>query len=1077
MASNPAQLENCKRMKISGLMLALLMVLTPVLTLGTASADAGGGSTVADVCDNDDLWLSEVHPEGGPNDWIEIQHDSNLTCSMEGWKLYDQDIVDANGADDAMILTFGYLEIDHIGSGGSFLLGVKDDVSFPYTFEFDISSNGDAVYLESPDGYTVLVATLPSWTSVDKSWQNCRDSAGIDSWEWTGANRAETPSSINDCSPINGTLPDMIVSDIYLSGSSNVLTIEVSNIGNGDVPAAEAAGGTVYIWIDQFSQPDWTYSWTTLTDTSFIVAGGMANIQPQALSGTHFVKACVDVLEAITESNENNNCHIMNLTSDEDLDDNSTGDDNNTDGDNTGDDGSGDDNNTDPGTGDNETGNLSCQLTLYVNPAALYAGDTLSITWAMTGTVSSQVWITVTSGWVTPTYYHSSIEPNTGSFSVVLPSNLDASASYQVYIESAENGQRTMMCWKYQAFDVLEEEPEACNLTLTVTPVALFAGDTLTLSWTMTGSVSSQVYISVFSGWGTQYYHSSIEPNTGSFSLVLPSNLDPSESYYAYIESAENGQRTTVCWKYAAFDVLEVTGPVIPDIDFTLVEIIDDEVEGSGPCNYSMLIVSDSNTQLMDDTGGFGLSTEYTAHPAWVNVVGAEWIWTTPKTATGAFTFVRPIMIPMDAYNIEMDLQLSADNGYAVSIVNSNGVSTLLDSDWSEFNYQSITTLTSTDLTPGLNHLVFVVNNSFSGPGGLTYRADIDMCLGMCNYSTTIVSDSLTLADGIASQATWQNSAWVNPPAGSTWIWDGTYGYSLVQFTRSFQLPSSAYDIEGTLLITADNAYNASMNGQFVGADQTALNFLLVETYSLTGSLQPGYNMLTVDVLNMHAVGGLAYAMNITWCQEEREDPRDHPPVHPPVDVHDHVLEDHHAYGHDEAREHSHDHEDGRDGNHDEDRCGWCEEEEAHTNANCVYPEYDRDGTTNADSCQDHRRHGHDHGQAACCQSTAADCASNRGGEDGELSADDDTYTCGCGDCTNDGKVCVCENCTLTVPTDTIPSASIPDDELGEDEGDESGFVVPGLSEDKQLVAAGAGAGSTLSLLGLALRRRLTGGL
>jgi len=656
-----------------------------------------------------------------------------------------------------------------------------------------------------------------------------------------------------------------------------------------------------------------------------------------------------------------------------------------------------------------------------------------------------------------------------------------------------------MMCWKYQAFDVLEEEPEACNLTLTVTPVALFSGDTLTLSWTMTGSVSSQVYISVFSGWGAQYYHSSIEPNTGSFSLVLPSNLDPSESYYAYIESAENGQRTTVCWKYAAFDVLEVTGPVTPDIDLTLVEIIDDEVEGSGPCDYSMLIVSDSNTQLMDDTGGFGLSTEYTAHPAWVNVVGAEWIWTTPKTATGAFTFVRPIMIPMDAYNIEMDLQLSADNGYAVSIVNSNGVSTPLDSDWSEFNYQTITTLTSTDLTPGLNHLVFVVNNSFSGPGGLTYRADIDMCLGMCNYSTTIVSDSLTLADGVASQATWQNSAWVNPPAGSTWIWDGTYGYSLVQFTRSFQLPSSAYDIEGTLLITADNAYNASMNGQFVGADQTALNFLLVETYSLTGSLQPGYNMLTVDVLNMHAVGGLAYAMNITWCQEEREDPRDHPPVHPPVDVHDHVLEDHHAYGHDEAREHSHDHEDGRDGhhdedrghshdhedgrdgNHDEDRCGWCEEEEAHTNANCVYPEYNRDGATNADSCQDHRRHGHDHGQAACCQSTAADCASNRGGEDGELSADDDDiYTCGCEVCLNDGKVCKCEDCTLTVPTDTIPSASIPDGELGEDEGDEgdeSGFVVPELSEDKQLVAAGAGAGSTLSLLGLALRRRLTGGI
>jgi hypothetical protein len=46
-----------------------------------------------------------------------------------------------------------------------------------------------------------------------------------------------------------------------------------------------------------------------------------------------------------------------------------------------------------------------------------------------------------------------------------------------------------------------------------------------------------------------------------------------------------------------------------------------------------------------------------------------------------------------------------------------------------------------------------------------------------------------------------------------------------------------------------------------------------------------------------------------------------------------------------------------------------------------------------------------------------------------------------------------------------------------EPSSEEGGYALPELSEDKQLVAAATGAGSTLSLLGLALRRRLTGGI
>jgi len=106
-----------------------------------------------------------------------------------------------------------------------------------------------------------------------------------------------------------------------------------------------------------------------------------------------------------------------------------------------------------------------------------------------------------------------------------------------------------------------EEEELTCELSLrasslNVSPLGVSPGDMLNLNWSMTGVVSSQVYLSVFSGWGAQYYHSSIEQNTGSFSVLLPSTLDASEEFHAYVESAENGQRTTMCWDYASFDVL-----------------------------------------------------------------------------------------------------------------------------------------------------------------------------------------------------------------------------------------------------------------------------------------------------------------------------------------------------------------------------------------------------------------------------------------------------------------------------------------------------------------------------------------
>ena len=108
------------------------------------------------------------------------------------------------------------------------------------------------------------------------------------------------------------------------------------------------------------------------------------------------------------------------------------------------------------------------------------------------------------------------------------------------------------------------------------TPYALYAGDDLTYNWTMTGDISSHVYLSLHSGWGTQYYYSGIVVNDGSHTITLPSQLNPNLDYTVYVESAFQDGRTTLCWKYGAIDILGSNeGPmgnnttIAPTVDLT----------------------------------------------------------------------------------------------------------------------------------------------------------------------------------------------------------------------------------------------------------------------------------------------------------------------------------------------------------------------------------------------------------------------------------------------------------------------------------------------------------------------------
>lgn len=64
------------------------------------------------------------------------------------------------------------------------------------------------------------------------------------------------------------------------------------------------------------ADPVYTYSWSTLADTDFLEVGGLSAMQPDALTGSHTVMACVDPNGVVTESDENNNCMTVTFQAD-----------------------------------------------------------------------------------------------------------------------------------------------------------------------------------------------------------------------------------------------------------------------------------------------------------------------------------------------------------------------------------------------------------------------------------------------------------------------------------------------------------------------------------------------------------------------------------------------------------------------------------------------------------------------------------------------------------------------------------------------------------------------------------------
>jgi len=100
---------------------------------------------------------------------------------------------------------------------------------------------------------------------------------------------------------------DLVVSDISLS-SSNLITATLANEGDADVTVPVS----IYFYLN--GELSWTYSSSTLADQDFLDDGESSTITPQGITETTVVKVCVDPLNVVSESDEDNNCLEETMT-------------------------------------------------------------------------------------------------------------------------------------------------------------------------------------------------------------------------------------------------------------------------------------------------------------------------------------------------------------------------------------------------------------------------------------------------------------------------------------------------------------------------------------------------------------------------------------------------------------------------------------------------------------------------------------------------------------------------------------------------------------------------------------------
>ena len=90
--------------------------------------------------------INELDAHGVPEDWVELKNIGAVTCTLQGWKLFDQ--AGMNNPTATHVVSF---VANAVVQPGGFYTGYKNGVRGNFAFGFGIRAN-ETVYLRAPDG-------------------------------------------------------------------------------------------------------------------------------------------------------------------------------------------------------------------------------------------------------------------------------------------------------------------------------------------------------------------------------------------------------------------------------------------------------------------------------------------------------------------------------------------------------------------------------------------------------------------------------------------------------------------------------------------------------------------------------------------------------------------------------------------------------------------------------------------------------------------------------------------------------------------------------------------------------------
>ena len=190
------------------------------------------GQNGIELCDLNDIYVSEAHTSGDPEDYIEIYNNGGEDCSLEGFQLDDNQEMDD--------LIFGNVVI----TSGGYWLGYKDSDS---SFSSGLSSNGDEVWLSDPLGNTKMVSLNSSveLDGVQLSQSFTSDGDGCYTVPTPGENNAE-------CITLEIDVQTALPQNIFLLNNypnpfnpTTFIPIEMKNRENIIIEIFDIGGGLV----------------------------------------------------------------------------------------------------------------------------------------------------------------------------------------------------------------------------------------------------------------------------------------------------------------------------------------------------------------------------------------------------------------------------------------------------------------------------------------------------------------------------------------------------------------------------------------------------------------------------------------------------------------------------------------------------------------------------------------------------------------------------------------------------------------------------------------------------------------